>query len=141
MSLPSVNLQCVEFLQSTAGEKISRFQKKVQRIEQKIRDLEFELEAVTAMVTYLSLHDKRAALVGLFYEVGEYGTAKEEDKEILKNFEDRKHYLEQCIPMYQEHGKKRKSQIEFMQNDLVLLEKIKGINNLSVWRDALNIDV
>lgn len=56
-------------------------------------------------------------------------------------FHQRKEYLKNAIFRYEEILAKRKDQVAFMENDVILLEKIKGIRNLSCYRDGINIDM
>lgn len=141
MALPTINFEHVIGLINSADKKIARFNQKVERIEIKILALKSELDMVTAMVEYISAQDKRAKLVEMFYESGEYGTAPKEDTSFLEIFEKRKSDIEGHIPLWENRAKQRKDHIEFMKNDLVLLEKIKGLNSLSRYRYAVYLDV
>ena len=140
MPLPTIDLNYVESLINSANDKIVQFNQKIKDIERKISELKYELDIVMAMIEYISTHDERKELVGLFYVSGEYGTEPKEDKDYLEMFEKRKIFLESSIAGYENQAQKRKNQIEFMKNDLVLLKKIKGINFLSRHRDALSIN-
>jgi phage shock protein A len=141
MSLPFIDVVSVDCLIEAAINKISHYEKKIENIRRKISEMGNELEAVSAMVEYLSLHEERSKLVGLFRFEGEYGTAGRESEEFANKFIDRKEYLEKSIPRYNEHLIRRTEQIAFMKHDIELLEKIKRISSLSPWRDALNIDM
>lgn len=141
MSLPSVNLNHVDYLIEAANDKISRYERKIENAQRKIADLTNELEAVSAMVEYLSLHEQRSKLVELFYFEGEYGTDKKESEEFTADFAKRKEYLEKSIPRYKENIGHRTEQVTFMKRDIELLGKIKKISTLSPWRDALYVDM